>query len=386
MTQPMYRAGPHAPVAYSHLANSLRKASARICDTWGAAVRRELPGADGPTFAGLRDQVPRALSTLADIVGGGKADPAMAPATGRDTAPVANMPPSYRIDEAVIEWGLLRRTVFEELPGQLGRSFLDDEVVVVNEYLDGMVSQAVAAHGERQARELQAATDGQSKYLSFLSHDLRGGLNGIFLMVEVLRRELAGRAELAETLEDLEIMRRSILETVATMDRFLYAERFRKGKVKVRPMPMSLRSLLVEIGSRFTYAAKDQGIELKVDVADRAEVVSDRELLALAIHGLVANAVKQTTRGTVLMTAKPLPSGGWKVEVIDSGAGIAPELLEEIRAGFQDPSPGKPGPGLGLSLAAQACRLIGATLGAESRAGAGSRFWVEVPRGAGTLV
>jgi signal transduction histidine kinase len=205
-------------------------------------------------------------------------------------------------------------------------------------------------------------------------------LNGIFLMVEVLRRELAGRAELAETLEDLEVMRRSILETVGTMDRFLYAERFRKRKVKVRPAPMSLRTLLVEIGSRFTYAARDQEIELKIDIAERADIVNDRELLALALHGLVANAVRNTKQGSVVLSAKPLESGeGWRVEVIDSGSGIAPELLEQICAGFRNPALGMPGTGLGLSLASQACRVIGAMLGAESRVGEGSRFWIEVP-------
>lgn len=43
---------------------------------------------------------------------------------------------------------------------------------------------------------------------------------------------------------------------------------------------MSLRTLLVEIGSRFAYAVKEQGIEMKVDIAARADIVSDRELLA----------------------------------------------------------------------------------------------------------
>jgi len=380
MTQPTYRAGPQARVAYPDLANSLATASARICDLWGASVRRELPGADEPTFASLREEVPRALSALTDVVGGGQTEAGAAPARGSDNAPIENVPPGFRIDEAVIQWGLLRRTVFEELPRLMGRDLAADEVVVVNQYLDSIVRQAVIAHSERQGRELQAANEGQSKYLSFLSHDLRGGLNGIFLMVEVLRRELAGRTELAETLEDLEIMRRSILETVATMDRFLYAERFRKGQVRVRPAPLSLRTLLVEVGSRFTYAAREQGIELKVDIADRAEIVSDRELLALALHSLTANAVKHTNQGTVLLTATPLESGaGWKIDVIDSGAGIAPDLLERIRDCFRDPSGGKPGPVLGLSLTSQACRLIGATVGAESTVGKGSRFWIELP-------
>lgn len=97
---------------------------------------------------------------------------------------------------------------------------------------------------------------------------------------------------------------------------------------------------------------------------------------------MVANAVKHTSRGTVLLTARPLENdGGWKVSVIDSGTGIEPELLERIRECFRDPGSVKAGAGLGLSLAAQAARHIGAKLGAESTVGVGSRFWIGVPVG-----
>jgi signal transduction histidine kinase len=384
MTPPLYRASHDAPKAYPHLSDSLRKAADSIFDRWEAAVRRDLAGADGPTFAELRQLVPKALLTLADIVGNGVTGITPAPALASDTS-VQALPPSYRIDEAMTELGLLRRTVFEELPRLMGRSLSGTEAVVLNEHMDFIVRRTVVAHSEHIARQLQEANEGQSKYLSFVSHDLRGGLNGIFLMVEVLRRELAGRPELAETLEDLELMRRSILETVATMDRFLYAERFRKGKVRVRTTPMSLRTLVSEIGSRFIYAAKEQGTELTTELADRADIVSDRELLALALHGIVANAVRYTTRGTVRLTGKPREDGaGWRLVVIDSGSGIEPAALERIRAGFRDPTPGQPGAGLGLSLASQAARLIGATLGAESTFGKGSQFWIDVPCSAGS--
>ena len=58
---------------------------------------------------------------------------------------------------------------------------------------------------------IKAATEAQSKYLSFLSHDLRGGLNGVFLMIEVLKRELVKDPKFAESVDDLEVMRRAFL-------------------------------------------------------------------------------------------------------------------------------------------------------------------------------
>src|SRR5213082_3287067 len=91
---------------------------------------------------------------------------------------------------------------------------------------------------------MQTLVEAQTKYLSFLSHDLRGGLNGVLLMIEVLRRDLAAEPKFAESLEDLDVMRRSILETVQTMDRFLHAERFRKGKVQVKPSEIDLKRFI----------------------------------------------------------------------------------------------------------------------------------------------
>jgi len=63
---------------------------------------------------------------------------------------------------------------------------------------DIMIRRSVVRFVEHLTSQLRTATEAQSKYLSFLSHDLRGGLNGVFLMIEVLKRELAGEERLAE--------------------------------------------------------------------------------------------------------------------------------------------------------------------------------------------
>ena len=58
--------------------------------------------------------------------------------------------------------------------------------------IDTAVRKSVNKFAAFQQQRLKAVAEAQSKYLSFLSHDLRGGLNGVLLMVEVLKRELAG--------------------------------------------------------------------------------------------------------------------------------------------------------------------------------------------------
>jgi signal transduction histidine kinase len=301
----------------------------------------------------------------------------MAPAHG-----AARFHQSYNLDELLVEYHLLRPLLLEEVTTELGRPMEAQEAMAFHVVLDLAARRGVVGFVEHQTKELKAATEAQSKYLSFLSHDLRGGLNGVFLMIEVLKRELAKEAKFGETLEDLDMMRRSIFETIGTMDRFLHAERFRKGKVQVKPAKLNLGHLIAEIGAQFAYQAKDKGLELKVETCQPCQTVSDREMLTLILQNLTSNAVKYTTKGTVRIsaTAGPDAGDGWRLAVQDQGPGIAPERLAALFDSFtRGDTHGQPGVGLGLSIARQASDLLGARLWAESTPGAGTTFFLQLP-------
>src|SRR5215212_2345391 len=81
-------------------------------------------------------------------------------------------------------------------------------------------SPQLAQIGEPQLREIQQAQEAQSRYMSFLSHDLRGSLNGLVLMVEVLKREIEAKTgNTDEVLADLAMMKRALVDTVGMMER-----------------------------------------------------------------------------------------------------------------------------------------------------------------------
>lgn len=380
MTQPPFDVWTRR--SYPDLAGAVRARSGQILERWMTAVRQALPTADELTFAQVRDNVPKLLNELADALALSESKPTDSIAATSNEHGGTRFHQKYHLDEVLFEYSLLRRALVEEATGHLKRELTVDESLALQVGIDAAVRGSVMAFTEHQQRQLAAATEAQSKYLSFLSHDLRGGLNGIFLMIEVLRRELAGQPQLAEILQDLDSMRRSILETVGTMDRFLHAEKFRKGKVQVKPGPVNLSSLLGEIGSQFSYQAKDKQIELKVDAPNGVQVTSDRELLSLVLQNLVSNAVKYTPgKGAVRVAASPDGAGkGWRVEVADQGPGIPPDRLSELFDSFtRGPTHGQPGVGLGLAIAQQAAQLLGARLWVESQPGSGSTFYIDLP-------
>ena len=193
--------------SFPELASAVRAALKPVVEQWVELVRHSLPPADEMTFAQVRDDLPVVLEQMADALAADRSGPtekllAITPKHGE-----VRFHQSFNVDQLLAEYQLLRPIVIEQVIAHLGRALRPEEAIALHAGLDLVVRRSTAAFVEHQTRELRAATEAQSKYLSFLSHDLRGELNGVFLMIEVLRRELAHEERFAESLEDLDLMR-----------------------------------------------------------------------------------------------------------------------------------------------------------------------------------
>jgi signal transduction histidine kinase len=363
------------------LAESVRAASAVVIERWQTAVRRTLPNATELSIKQLHNDLPNILFLIADAL---EADEPRATKALMDEAVShgeVRYAQDFNIGDVLIEYSLLRRVLCEEVIRHLDREMTLEELSALNLAVDVAVRRGVVSFAGQQRNELQAVVEAQTKYLSFLSHDLRGGLNGVLLMIEVLRRDLAKEPKFGESLEDLDVMRRSILETVGTMDRFLHAERFRKGKVQVRASRIDVKRLVAEVMTHVSYQAKDKNLRLAQEVGDGLVISSDKELVTVILQNLLANAVKYTPKGEVRIKAECDDAKGCMISVIDQGPGIAQEKLAQLFTSFtRGETHGQPGTGLGLSIARQAADLLKARLWAESKEGEGSAFHLKLPR------
>jgi signal transduction histidine kinase len=363
------------------LAEAVRASVGVVMERWQATVRRTLPSAGELTTQQLHNDLPNILKMIADAL---EADEPKATKALMDEAVAhgeVRYDQNFNIGDVLIEYSLLRRLLCEEVLRHLDRDMTVEELSALNLSIDVAVRRGVVSFAAEQRSELQSVVEAQTKYLSFLSHDLRGGLNGVLLMIEVLRRDLAKEPKFGESLEDLDVMRRSILETVGMMDRFLHAERFRKGKVQVRPARLDMKRVINEVTTHFSYQAKDKDLRLVQDVGDGITVTSDKELVGVILQNLVANAVKYSPQGEVRIKVGCDDGRGCLISVIDQGPGIAPERLEQLFTPFaRGETHGQPGTGLGLSIARQAADLLKAKLWAESKQGEGSTFHLQLPR------
>lgn len=250
---------------------------------------------------------------------------------------------------------------------------------------------ATAAQLERQVEErtrelsekskqLEVANRYKSHFLSSASHDLRQPLHALNLFVAQLHSgpDSAERSRLVNRIDAAVSSMNELFEVLLDMSRL------EAGILQPQFAEFPIERLLEHIRTNFADAARDKGVSLSV-VPSGAWVRSDPVLLERILMNLVSNALRCTAHGGVVAGCRRR-GGRMRIDVCDSGPGIAPEQRQKIFGEYYriDPA-GQEGGGFGLGLAIveRLGRLLDHDIELDSRPGHGSRFSVSVPRVAG---
>lgn len=248
----------------------------------------------------------------------------------------------------------------------------------INEQLEARVAErteeAVAAR-----HQAERATASKTRFLAAASHDLLQPLHAARLFIAALRedphiahtdaRNLAVNAD------------RSIESAHRLLTALLNLSKLEGGGVQPAVAPLPLGRLFEDIAREFTPLANAKGLELRVKPTT-LWVSSDRDLLRSMLQNLVANAIRYTDDGRVVVGARR-KAGRVDIHVLDTGRGI-PESDRSAIFGEFVRLPGAPvdGPaaGLGLAIVQRLSHLLDHPLGLSSQLGAGSDFRIEAPR------
>ena len=368
---------------FPNLAAAIRARADFIIPEWEIAVRSTLPTADELTLQQLRNSLPSILEEMAEALASGKPHATQELIEGSKSHGVTRFHENYNIRELIVEYRLLRRIVIEHVSEALDGGMDARSNVALNMAIDTALQVGVIAFTEHLQQRIRASTDTQSKYLSFLSHDLRNHLNHAMLHLQLLAARLAKAPEYAKSVEDIESIKRAILQTTSGMDQLLQAEQLRQERAEVNVQRVDLKHLLSEIANQSRHEARSKGLKLDVDVPEGAQTNSDEALLTLVLQNLLGNAVKYSSSGTIRIMARDEVEGkssGWVLSISDEGPGIGPENLSNLFDAFKrGETHGQPGVGLGLTIAAQAARLLGGELAVESKLNVGSTFRLVLP-------
>ena len=368
---------------FPKIAAALRSRKGRVLRRWENAVRKLLPHADSLTLNQLRDHLPQILDQTVDALAASHSSPLNELVQMTRSHGTMRFHQQFNVQELIVEYRVLRRILVEEINRALGGKMKVGQVIVLNMGIDTALQHGVMAFINHQKEQLRAAGEVQSRYLSYLSHDLRNNLNGCTLMLEVLRQRLEGLQGFQEDVQDIASVQRSVAETIAGMDRILQAERLRREAIRPKAQPVDLHALAQDIARGASRLAEHKGIRLAVQVPTGATIESDRELITLVLQNLIGNAVKYSDRGTVSVTARRRQDpvwDGWEISVADQGPGIPQHHRDRLFEAFsRGETHGQPGVGLGLAIAAQAAKLLGGRLSFESKPGQGSTFHFSLP-------
>ncbi len=259
--------------------------------------------------------------------------------------------------------------------------------------------QALRAHA--QALDALATAErsaaAQARWLATASHDLRQPAHALGLYLGALQAQAAVRADPGAA-EVVERMRGSLAALEALLAGALDVSRIDAGAVEPRWQTVALAPLLRRLADEWALPAESRGLRLALHVAPgpddahgrEALTVTDPQLLERVLRNLLANAVKYTPAGGVLLACRLRRSDSgqrlWRIEVWDSGVGIAEADQERVFEEFQQLRPAaaaSPGQGLGLAIVRRLAGLLQLRVVLHSRPGRGSVFFVEglVPAG-----
>lgn len=242
--------------------------------------------------------------------------------------------------------------------------------------------EAVRLDAENQA--LQEGNRLKGLFLTNMSHELRTPLNGIVGFVELLQLQAAeaGDSKADEYLEKIQGAGSHLLQLIEQLLDFAKTE---AGRIALRPEAGRLSTLVADVVGTFDLAVRQQALHVTCDLdATVDDVIVDPLRLKQVIGAYLSNAVKFTLpNGRIVVRTRPAGAGCFRLEVEDTGIGIAQADLRKLFAAFHQLSSGHaknyPGAGMGLALARALIEAQGGTVGVQSVAGSGSIFHFVLP-------
>lgn len=276
-----------------------------------------------------------------------------------------------------------------------------DGVLFAHVSIDGVVSKDRQTHllslvditqckqAEEKMRQLEVDREAlkfKQNFLANMSHEIRTPLTGVLGMIEILEHTKL-TAEQKDYINTLKLSGENLKMII---NEVLDYSKIEAGKVKIIPSVFLFNSLFSQTEKQFKNRV-EKGVKLKIqnDPDIPGYIYADKKRIHQILNNLVANAIKFTHQGSILLKSKlvsPNPSGNEimiKISVTDTGIGIPARMISKLFIPFlqidDKDTREYEGTGLGLSICKELAKLLGGKIGLESEHHKGSTFWFIFP-------
>jgi two-component system phosphate regulon sensor histidine kinase PhoR len=341
---------------------------------------RELPSARHLDVPTLNDHIPGLLDELAAAL---EADsgPTIPEALRDGCSPahgLQRVQDAFDIEEVVAEYNVLRGCV-HDLADTAGLSLQGKPFHIINRVFDHAIGSALQTYATQRALEVQRR---RAEYLAFVAHDLRTPLSAISMAGRVLELALPEEGRSPVAAQMFKALRRSVQQLEGLVGKVLEENTNLETElgVKLERREFDLWPLVEALVHDLHPVAGTASIQLLNRVPEDLVAYADAGLLRRVFQNLIANAIRYTPRGEIVIGARELGDDGvvecW---VADNGAGIPADLLDKVfDKGETDPEHAG-GAGLGLAIVKTFTEAHGGAVSVESRVGVGSTFRFALP-------
>ncbi|WP_243642533.1 PAS domain-containing hybrid sensor histidine kinase/response regulator [Sulfurisoma sediminicola] len=221
----------------------------------------------------------------------------------------------------------------------------------------------------------------KSDFLSSMSHELRTPLNAILGFTQLLESGTPPPTPAQQ--RNLEQILKAGWYLLELINEILDLALIESGKATLSHEPVSLAEVMLECRAMVDPQAQKRGIAMTYPHFEFPYFVSaDRTRVKQVLINLLFNAIKYNKpEGTVTVEYIPSPPDSIRINIRDTGRGLAPEQLAQLFQPFNRLGKevgAEEGTGIGLVVTKRLVELMGGTIGADSAVGAGSVFWFEL--------
>lgn len=248
--------------------------------------------------------------------------------------------------------------------------------MIISDYSSELKNQMELSRARDAAEH---ANQAKSEFLSNMSHELRTPLNAILGFSQLMEIEQNLSEEQKDNISEIKHAGEHLLLLI---NEILDITKIESGSLELELEPLALIELVQECETLVSPLALERHIKLRHENID-VRLFVDRVRLKQVLLNLMSNAIKYNRAGgDVLVHARQQTNGYTRIEIKDTGAGIATDNLERIFKPFERlvlETDNIEGTGIGLMITRRLVNAMGGKIGVDSVIDQGSCFWVELP-------